>query len=47
MGDSGSGYQLGSGEDDLELQGAALAPATRMIFAAGTVHSWAAAHRAR
>ena len=37
MTDSGSGYELGSGEDELarlELQGTALAPATRMIFAA-------------
>ena len=37
MGDSDSGYQFGSGEDELarlELQGRALAPATRMIFAA-------------
>lgn len=37
MDDSGSGYALGSGEDELtrlELQGTALAPATRMIFAA-------------
>jgi SAM-dependent methyltransferase len=38
MGDSDSGYQFGSGigEDEvarLEVQGAALAPATRMIFA--------------
>jgi SAM-dependent methyltransferase len=38
MGDSDSGYQFGSGigEDEvarLEIQGAALAPATRMIFA--------------
>jgi len=36
MNDSGSGYQLTSGEDELgrlELQGAALAPSTRMIFA--------------
>ena len=38
MDDSGSGYQFGSGigEDEvarLEVQGAAIAPATRMIFA--------------
>ena len=38
MGDSDSGYQFGSGigEDEvarLEIQGRALAPATRMIFA--------------
>jgi SAM-dependent methyltransferase len=38
MGDSDSGYQFGSGIGDdevarLELQGGALAPATRMIFA--------------
>jgi SAM-dependent methyltransferase len=38
MGDSGSGYQLGTGigEDEvarLEAQGRAIAPATRMIFA--------------
>jgi len=36
MNDSGSGYQLTSGEDELgrlELQDAALAPSTRMIFA--------------
>ena len=38
MGDSDSGYQLGTGigEDEvarLEAQGAAIAPATRMIFA--------------
>ena len=36
MGDSDSGYELGSGGDELarlELQGRALAPATRMIFA--------------
>ena len=36
MGDSDSGYELGSGGGELarlELQGRALAPATRMIFA--------------
>lgn len=38
MGDSDSGYQFGSGIGDdelarLEAQGAAMAPATRMIFA--------------
>jgi SAM-dependent methyltransferase len=36
MGDSDSGYQLGIGEDEvarLEIQGRALAPATRMILA--------------
>ncbi len=36
MGDSDSGYELGSGDEELarlELQGRALAPATRMIFA--------------
>ena len=36
MGDSDSGYELGSGGAELErleLQGRALAPATRMIFA--------------
>ena len=37
MGDSDSGYEFGSGEDELarlEVQGQALGPATRMIFAA-------------
>jgi SAM-dependent methyltransferase len=36
MGENDSGYELGSGDDELarlELQGRALAPATRMIFA--------------
>jgi cyclopropane fatty-acyl-phospholipid synthase-like methyltransferase len=36
MGGTDSGYELGSGDDELarlELQGRALAPATRMIFA--------------
>jgi SAM-dependent methyltransferase len=36
MGEGESGYELGSGDDELarlELQGRALAPATRMIFA--------------
>jgi cyclopropane fatty-acyl-phospholipid synthase-like methyltransferase len=40
MGDSDSGYQFGSGEDELarlEMQGRALAPATRMIFAAAGI----------
>ncbi len=40
MGDSDSGYELGSGEDELarlELQGRALAPATRMIFDAAGI----------
>lgn len=37
MSDGNSDYQLGSADDELarlELQGRALAPATRMIFAA-------------
>jgi cyclopropane fatty-acyl-phospholipid synthase-like methyltransferase len=40
MGDSDSGYEFGSSEDELarlELQGRALAPATRMIFAAAGI----------
>jgi SAM-dependent methyltransferase len=40
VGDSDSDYEFGSGEDELarlELQGRALAPATRMIFAAAGV----------
>ena len=40
MSDSDSDYQLGSGEDELarlELQGKALAPATRMIFTAAGI----------
>jgi uncharacterized Fe-S cluster protein YjdI/SAM-dependent methyltransferase len=40
MGDSDSDYEIGSGEDELarlELQGRALAPATRMIFAAAGI----------
>jgi SAM-dependent methyltransferase len=40
MGDSDSGYKFSSGEDELarlELQGTALAPATRMIFGAAGV----------
>ncbi len=42
MADSDSDYQFGSGEDELarlELQGRALAPATRMIFAAAGIRS--------
>jgi SAM-dependent methyltransferase len=42
MSDSDSDYQLGSGEDELarlELQGRALAPATRTIFAAAGIRS--------
>jgi cyclopropane fatty-acyl-phospholipid synthase-like methyltransferase len=40
MGDNDSGYEFGSSEDELarlELQGRALAPATRMIFAAAGI----------
>jgi cyclopropane fatty-acyl-phospholipid synthase-like methyltransferase len=40
MTDGDSGYQFGSGEDELgrlELQGRALAPATRMIFGAAGI----------
>jgi cyclopropane fatty-acyl-phospholipid synthase-like methyltransferase len=40
MGDSDSDYEFGSAEDELarlELQGRALAPATRMIFAAAGI----------
>jgi SAM-dependent methyltransferase len=40
MGDSDYGYELGSGEDELarlEVQGWALAPATRMIFTAAGI----------
>ena len=40
MGDSDSGYELGSGGEELarlELQGRALAPATRMIFTAAGI----------
>ena len=42
MGDSDSDYEFGSGEDELarlELQGRALAPATRMIFAAAGIRA--------
>ena len=42
MGDSDSGYEFGSGEDELarlEVQGKALAPATRMIFAAAGIRA--------
>jgi cyclopropane fatty-acyl-phospholipid synthase-like methyltransferase len=40
MSDSGSGYEFGSGEDELarlEVQGRALAPATRLIFDAAGI----------
>jgi len=40
MGDSNSGYEFGSAEEELarlELQGRALAPATRMIFTAAGI----------
>ena len=42
MSDNDSGYQFGSAEDELarlELQGRALAPATRMIFAAAGIRA--------
>ena len=42
MGDSDSGYEFGSGDDELarlEVQGRALAPATRMIFAAAGIRA--------
>ena len=42
MGDGDSGYELGSGEDELarlEVQGRVVAPATRMIFAAAGIRS--------
>ncbi len=42
MGDSDSDYEFGSAEDELarlELQGRALAPATRMIFAASGIRA--------
>jgi SAM-dependent methyltransferase len=42
MGDSDSGYEFGSGEDELarlEVQGKALALATRMIFAAAGIRA--------
>ncbi len=50
MSDSSSGYQLGSADDELarlELQGRALAQATRMIFDAAGIRAcgcwtWAA-----
>jgi len=42
MADSDSGYEFGSAEDELarlELQGSALAPATRMIFTAAGIQA--------
>ncbi len=42
MGESDSGYEFGSGEDELarlEVQGKALAPATRVIFAAAGIRA--------
>lgn len=42
MGDGDSGYEFGSGDDELdrlEVQGGVLAPATRMIFAAAGIRA--------